>query len=187
MMNKFHSLTPSLPLFYTLPPVVLGGFLAVALSGCSTDLSPKDKEEAPASREDSRKYMDGRFFGDDLLLFGNDKKYDPNKGGGMPVNQYLWRASLNVISFMPLASSDATGGVIITDWYTSRDKPNQRLKMTISILDRVLRADALKVTMNKQIRGARGEWIDAAADSAMEREMEDLILTKARELKIKNG
>lgn len=161
--------------------------MGIILAGCSMDLSPKDKEEAPASREDARKYMDGKFLGDDLLVFGDSKKYDPNKGGGMPVNRYLWKAALEVISFMPLASSDATGGVIVTDWYTPGDKPNQRLKMMISITDRVLRADALKVTMYKQVRGRHGEWVDSTVDASMSREMEDLILTKARELKVKNG
>lgn len=159
----------------------------ILLSSCSMDFTPKENQEAPMSREDARKYDDGNILGDDFLLFGGSNKYDPNKVGSMPVNPFLWKASLDVISFMPLASSDATGGVILTDWYTPGDKPNERIKLTISIRDRVLRADALKVVMNKQIRGKQGGWVDATVDAALARDMEDLILTKARELKVKNG
>lgn len=162
--------------------------LPLFLGACSNwDLSPKEGQETPMGRDDARKYADGKLLGDDLFVFGDSKKYDDKKGGNMPVNPFLWKASLHVISFMPLASSDATGGVLITDWYTPGDKPNERIKLTISITDRVLRADALKVTMYKQVRGKNGEWQDASVDPATPREMEDLILTKARELKVKNG
>lgn len=178
----FHSTKNQLT-FKTIAPISL----ACLLAGCSHDFTPKDSQEAPKSREDARKYDDGAILGDDFLLFGASDKYDQNKTGSMPVNPYLWKASLDVISFMPLASSDATGGVILTDWYTPGDKPNERIKLTVSIRDRVLRADGIKVVMNKQIRGRHGDWIDATVDPTLSRDMEDLILTKARELKVKAG
>lgn len=161
--------------------------LVFILSNCSTDLAPKDGQEAPMGRNDARKYADGKLLGDDFLLFGAQKKYDPNAGGAMRVNPFLWQASLDVTSFMPLASSDATGGVIVTDWYTSGDKPNERLKMTVNISDRVLRSDAVKIIMYKQVKGRNGDWVNATVDASAMRQLEDLILTKARDLKVKAG
>lgn len=158
------------------------------LGGCNLDLSSSEGAQAPVSREDARKYGDGKIFGDDLLIFGGKKRYDPKYGGGMAnANQYLWKAALEVTSFLPLASSDSAGGVIVTDWYTPGDRPNERLKLIVNISDRVLRADALSVTIHKQIRAKNGEWVGGPADEALAREMEDLILTKARELKVKGS
>lgn len=161
--------------------------LVCILSDCSADLAPKEGQEAPIGRDEARKYADGRLLGDDFLLFGAQKKYDPNAGGTMRVNPHLWQASLDVTSFMPLASSDAAGGVIITDWYTSGDKPNERIKLTINISDRVLRSDALKIIMYKQAKGRNGDWVNATVDASAMRQMEDLILTKARDLKVRSG
>lgn len=161
--------------------------LACILVSCSADLAPKEGQEAPMGRDEARKYADGRLLGDDFLLFGAQKKYDTNAGGTMRVNPQLWQASLDVTSFMPLASSDAAGGVIITDWYTSGDKPNERIKLTINISDRVLRSDAIKIIMYKQIKGRNGDWVNATVDASAMRQMEDLILTKARDLKVRTG
>ena len=87
---------------------------------------------------------------------------------------------------MPLASSDAAGGVLITDWYSTASKPSERLKVTVKITDRVLRADAVRVTINKEIKKGN-DWISVTADTKIARDMEDLILTKARELKVQKG
>ncbi len=169
----------------TLKSALTVPFLALILTSCSTDLSPKDGQEAPMGRDETRKYADGKLLGEDFLMFGAQKKYDPNAGGSMRVNPCLWQASLDVTSFMPLASSDATGGVIITEWYTPGDKPNERIKLTITISDRVLRSDAIKVIMYKQVKGRNGDWVNATVDAEAMRQMEDLILTKAREIKVK--
>lgn len=159
---------------------------AVLLSGCSGDYSPKDGQEVPVGRDDVRKQGYGKLFGDDLLMFGASKKYDPSQGAASRVNYHLWQASLNVLSFMPLASSDAAGGVIVTDWYSTAELPNERIKVSVKITDRVLRSDALHVTINKQVKKA-GEWVAVTSDPKVARDMEDLILTKARDLKIKTG
>jgi Domain of unknown function (DUF3576) len=102
------------------------------------------------------------------------------------VNSYLWHASLDTLSFIPLSSADPFGGVIITDWYSAPQVPNERMKVTIYILDRNLRADGLKVAVFRQVRGTDG-WADAAvaADTAIR--LEDAILTRARELRLASG
>lgn len=98
------------------------------------------------------------------------------------VNAYLWRASLDTMNFMPLKSADPWGGVIITDWYSSESKPDERFKATVYILDTRLRADALKVSLFKQIN--TGAWQDAAIDPDTAIQLENAILTRARQLKL---
>jgi len=103
----------------------------------------------------------------------------PNMG----VNSYLWRASLETLDFMPLAQVDPFGGVIAWDWFASAEEPNERFKANVYILDTKLRADALKASIFKQTRTAGG-WQDAAVDADTAREIENAILTRARQLYI---
>ncbi|MBS0469923.1 MAG: DUF3576 domain-containing protein [Proteobacteria bacterium] len=99
------------------------------------------------------------------------------------VNSYLWHASLDTLSFIPLASADPFGGVIITDWYTAPQAPNERMKVTIYILDRALRADGLKVAVFRQTKTDTG-WSDATVSNDTATRLEDAILTRARELRL---
>jgi hypothetical protein len=102
------------------------------------------------------------------------------------VNGYLWRASLDTIAFMPLASADPYGGLIITDWYANPEKPDERFKAQVYILDTRLRADGLNVTIYKQTRGADGQWTDAPVAAETATEIENAILTRARQLRLSN-
>lgn len=99
------------------------------------------------------------------------------------VNQYLWHASLETLRFMPLQSADPFGGVIITDWYSAPEAPNERMRVTVYILDRNLRADGLKVAVFRQTRAGEG-WTDANVSPDTSTKIEDAILTKARELRL---
>lgn len=98
------------------------------------------------------------------------------------VNAYLWRAALETVSFAPLLQSDSAGGVIVTDWYANPRNPNERVKMTVSILDRDLRADAVRVAASRQVAQG-GAWVDAPVQAATVQRLEDIILTKARQLR----
>lgn len=98
------------------------------------------------------------------------------------VNAYLWRASLETLSFMPLLQTDSNGGVIVTDWYANPKNPGERVKVTVSILDQDLRADALRVAASRQI-SQNGQWVDAPVQAATVEKLEDVILTKARDLR----
>lgn len=101
------------------------------------------------------------------------------------VNAYLWRASLETLNFMPLSEVDPFGGLILTDWYTNPNTPQERFKATVYILDQQLRADALKVTIHRQVqRGA--EWVDEPAAAETEVQIENAILTRARQLRVSN-
>ena len=117
------------------------------------------------------------------------------RGGGAPradlaasqvttigVNSYLWRASLDALGFMPLLQTDSNGGVIVTDWYVNPQAPNERMKVTVTILDRDLRADALRVTAQRQVN-QNGNWVSAPVLAATVQRLEDVILTHARDLR----
>src|SRR5690349_4189646 len=122
------------------------------------------------------------------LLFGSnkDKKGDASQGGpvGVGVNSYLWRATLDTVSFMPLASADPFGGVIITDWYSPSETPNARFKMNVLILGRELRADGVRATVFRQKRDASGQWADAPVEPQTGIDLENAILTRARQLRL---
>lgn len=146
------------------PALFLSGIMAAALvTGCST----------------VRKIVPG----------GNDASQETQRvrkvevAPSMGVNSYLWRASLETLEFMPLLEVDPFGGVIITDWYASPEAPEERFKANVYILDTNLRADALKTSIFKQVRSGGG-WTDAAVDADTARQIENAILTRARQLYI---
>lgn len=98
------------------------------------------------------------------------------------VNAYLWRATLDTLSFMPLVQTDSNGGVIVTDWYANPQTPTERMKVTVSILDQDLRADALRVAALRQVNQG-GQWVAAPVQAATTQKLEDIILTRARDLR----
>jgi hypothetical protein len=99
------------------------------------------------------------------------------------VNSYLWHATLDTLSFMPLASADPFGGVIITEWYSPPNTPNERIKVTIYILDQHLRADGIKIAVFRQTRSNEG-WVDSPVNPETASKLEDSILMRARELRL---
>ncbi|MBX9804607.1 MAG: DUF3576 domain-containing protein [Alphaproteobacteria bacterium] len=157
----------------------------ILLSGCGGDLSAKEGQSVPMGRDETRKKNFGNLFGDDFLAFGGPKK---GSSTGMPsatVNPFIWRASLDTLSFMPLSSADAVGGVIVTDWFTAQKTPQERIKVTVYVTNPQLRADAIKVTIYKQAYKS-GTWVSAPADANSATEMENIILSKARQLRVKH-
>jgi hypothetical protein len=98
------------------------------------------------------------------------------------VNAYLWQAALDTVSFAPLVQADSAGGVIVTDWYANPNSPNERVKLTVTVLDQDLRADALRVAASRQtLQG--GQWIEAPVTAATVQRLEEIILTRARDLR----
>ncbi len=166
--------------------VSFGRFLGVALSvgvfltGCSK-ISTKNDEEIVTKRERIYKGY-GKFFGEDALLFGGDDNIRKAPDVGIGVNTYLWRATLDTLSFMPLQTVDPFGGVITTDWYSQPSNPNERTRVNVRILDRVLRADGLTITVFRQ-NYVKGRWIHAKVSPKTAEQLENAILRKARHLK----
>lgn len=117
---------------------------------------------------------------------GSKGKSPAESAAAISVNGYLWRAALDTLSFMPLQSADPYGGVIVTDWYANPEKPDERFKCTVYILDSRLRADGLNVAVFKQNRDASGAWVDAPSAGQTETDIENAILTRARQLRLSN-
>ncbi len=123
------------------------------------------------------------------MLSGCASKRNKVTEGTMParvttigVNAYLWRASLDTLSFMPIAQVDSNGGVIITDWYSTPQVPNERVKVTVAITDTMLRADALRVSTIRQTLAGSG-WVDAPVRAGTVQKLEEVILGRARDLR----
>jgi len=106
----------------------------------------------------------------------------PSRMTSIGVNSYLWRAAVDTLSFAPLVTADSNGGVIVTDWYTNPNSPGERVKLTVSIIDQDLRADALRVAASRQVN-QNGTWVDAPVAAATVQKLEDIILTRARDLR----
>ena len=102
--------------------------------------------------------------------------------GGLPINALLWRASLDIISSIPIDDVDTYGGTIVSEWYSLANSPNERIKLTFFVLDLELRSDAIRVQVHVQ-RQENGVWVDSGTDSVLSRKLEDLVLTRAREIR----
>ena len=174
--------------FRKFPKDFLPLFLAIViLSGCSTGMNMPGFMDAETGKDRYKERMQQRDGGptgkvqDGLKIFGSDVE---DKGALIGVNSLLWRASLDTISFMPLAEADPFGGLIMTEWYISPNNPKQRTKITIYILDTRLRADALRVSLFVQ-NMINGEWVNLDIGNDSRLKLEDTILTKARQMKQK--
>lgn len=105
--------------------------------------------------------------------------------GATTVNRYLWAASLETLDFLPVSQADPVSGLIFTDWYSNPDAPEEQFKVSVYILDSALRADALRVSVFRQTKNpADGSWIEASVNPATAREIENAILTRARQLRL---
>jgi len=170
-------------------PLVAFAALTLALSGCGeikkeasypTPVEGQDKTVYSSQKRDTI-WGEGRSLGD--KLFGREGEDKEGGGAGIGVNSFLWRASLDTVSFMPVSSADPFGGVILTDWYENPDTPGQRFKLGIYILDKALRADGVRVSVFKQAETSKG-WKDAPVADDMATNIENAILSRARELRV---
>ncbi len=118
------------------------------------------------------------------LFGGGDSGKNAGGPAGVGVNSFLWRASLDTVSFMPLASADPFGGVIITDWYSPPDTPDERFKVNVFILGRDLRADGVRASVFHQKKDPTGQWTEAPVDANTATGLENAILTRAREIRL---
>ena len=146
------------------------------LASCSNiKPAPVQQEEEPIS------FLTGKTGGIKLEDLGG---ITGNKGDGMPVNAILWRASLEILSLIPIADVDTFGGTIVSEWYSLPSKKNERIKITIFVSGRELRSDAVRVTVHVQKRdSADGGWGSSMRDADFARRLEDLVLNRAREIR----
>ena len=173
-------------------PLAFGFALTALLVACGDDKPDENAYQTVPNPPASDKKGAGpapseSIFGKGgIPLIDNDSD-SPQPGGvalGVGVNAYLWRASLDTVSFMPIASADPFGGVILTDWYAPPETPTERFKINLFILDKNLRADAIHATVFRQTETKDGRWVDAAVDPKTGADFENTILVRARQLKV---
>ena len=157
--------------------IIVSLFLCLTMTACSSNLLGPAKKN-PRLGEEQISVVTGKAGGISFEEFNKSN----NPEGSMPINALLWRAALDIASFVPLDDVDTFGGSIVTEWHQPKDTPNQRLKLTMFVVGRELRSDA--ITVRAYIQNRLGtEWVDAGRDEALGRKLEDLVLTRARELR----
>ena len=150
--------------------------LAILLTGCTSGNVPKpQKDEGPVS------IITGETGGWSLSDFMNQSG---SQSTTLPVNAILWRAALDIAALLPISDVDTFGGTIVTEWYSLPENPNERIKLTIFVVGRELRSDAIRVVVNVQKRdGLQGNWGNNFRDLQFSRRLEDLVLNRAREIR----
>lgn len=158
---------------------------ALLLAGCGGGENTDPFPQGPPGRA-----PDGSVFGDGGATVGNIISGEAfglggeEDGSSLPVNKFLWQASLDTLSFLPLASTDPFTGVIATDWGAAPSQPGERFKVTAYMLSPALAASSLRVAVYREVRDGSGVWVPAAVDPETPRKLEDAILTRARQIRI---
>ena len=158
---------------------------ALSISACDRQINEPIGDILTA--EEEQRQVKGDLFGNDkLFTLGGPqrRRTDDGAGTGIGVNAFLWRASLDTLSFLPLLSADPFGGVIITDWYAAPEATGERVKVTVLILARQLRSNGVRVSVFRQVLNAEQGWIDTTVDETTATRLEDTILTRARQLRL---
>jgi hypothetical protein len=157
--------------------------LLCALSGCNM-FGTGAKADQPLASDLALKESRGSVTGDSGIfsMGGDANKVAGGSGAGIGVNSFLWRATLDTLSFMPLTTTDPFGGVILTDWYEDPKVKGERYKVNALILDKTLRADGIRITLFKQRLDEHGVWRDIEVNPQLDRDLEDTILTRARQM-----
>ena len=161
-------------------PAALAFMLLAASCGYGDPVYPDTRQEGDRGPVYGERES---IFGEGGLSFGGNSDQQKQQDAGIGVNSFLWRASLDTISFMPLVSADPFGGVIITDWYSPPQSPGERFKVNVYILGRALRADGIRAAVFRQRQDGAG-WVDAPIGNGTATDLENAILTRARQLRI---
>ncbi len=171
-----------------IPFFIILGLTVFGLNACS---GVQTEAKYPTSIKREASTTGNEIHGKPDSIFGSggmfgDKKDGEDSGGGsgIAVNSFLWRASLDTVSFMPLASADPFGGTILTDWYSPEGVTDEQFKINVFILTRELRSDGIRVRVFKQKLNKKGAWVDSEASDETARQLEDTILTRARQLRV---
>lgn len=168
----------------TLPAALVLTLAGTMLAGCGgVSAGRPDPQYETNDPRERRIRQSGSIFGEDGLVFGGRDR-DEQAATGIGVNSFLWRASLDTVSFLPVTSADPFGGVILTDWHSTPEAPNERFKLNVYILDRQLRADGIRVAVFRQVFDPRAGWVDAPVGPGTATALENTILTRARELRV---
>jgi hypothetical protein len=152
----------------------------VALSAALLIVGACDQIKPAKPQEEKRESV----LGEGGIVFGGNRRGGSADTSGIGVNSFLWRATLDTIGVLPLESADPFGGVIITDWYTPPGTTTERLKLNVFLLGKELRADAVRISVFRQQREGATSWRDVQAAPGTASQLEDAILTRARQLRV---
>lgn len=169
------------------PAALFGVIAAIAVLGACSSENIRDVGRNEYNSDSRRDRVVGRITGQDdgIVLFGTartPRAGEGEGGAGLGVNAFLWRATLDTLAFMPLASADPFGGVIITDWYSPPGAGNERFKATAYVMGRQLRSDGVRISVFRQVRQGNN-WVDSIVAPSTGAELEDRVLARARELR----
>ena len=155
--------------------------LLILIAGLTACSSLEPRTDIPATdKEDPGSFITGRS--ESGVSLSDITGLSNKESSGIPVNALLWRASLDITSILPIDDIDVFSGTLITDWYSLPSKPSEQIKLAVFVLDKELRSDAIRVVVYVQSR--KGDvWQDAGIDPELAIRLEDLILTRARELR----
>lgn len=160
--------------------MIMKSMLLISIIMLSLPSAAAEKVIGKGTRERREDKTKGHLLAEPLFTTGKKK----NETSGIGVNTYLWKASLETVSFLPKKSLDPFGGTILTEWYSAPETPNERLKIEIIITGRSLTADGVKVTVFREKKHTRGDWVSAPLDPDTLTKFEETILSRARELKV---
>ena len=159
-------------------------FFAILLFAACSGIETDPDTQYPDPRR--KKRMESSLFGDGgLTLFDSNPTRGTAATPSLGVNVFLWRAALDTVSFMPLASADPFGGTILTDWYSPTETPNERFKLNVYIVDQDLQTSSLRVSAFKEKKDTNGMWKSENSVATLQTDIENAILTRARQLKLK--
>jgi Domain of unknown function (DUF3576) len=166
--------------------VAFAASLSLAVAACAT--TPSSEQAQPGAPSAQQASTTGEMDTEATIwtLLGLSKKESERRVGpqtGSTVSPVLWQAALDTLDFVKLASEDPVAGSLVTDWYSPRNKPNERYKVNVFILARSLRSDAVAVTVTREARLGDGNWLETTIEKKVETDLETAILSRARQLK----
>lgn len=173
-------------LYYYRSLLALAASVSLALAGCGS--SPPEKAAGPtngpklAANTADELDTDATIW--TVLGLAKERKNEPTGPlTGAMVSPILWQAAHDTLDFVKMASEDPMTGSLVTEWYSPADKPDERFRATIFILDRALRSDSIAVTVDRQQRSKDGQWVDATIDRQTDDRLATAILTRARQIR----
>ena len=162
-------------------------FFIIILSSCS---NKPNKEENIGTQErfEPSAYERAKNFAEKnpVTLFGKDSK-DKNTNFDFSTSNVLWRASLKTLDFIPLATVDYSGGIIITDWYSEGKSMQEQIKIQVRFFSTELRSDSVQVTSYKKICEINNVCSNISGNENFNKEIKDLIINTARQIKIEEN
>ena len=154
--------------------IIIGIILLISISSCGLYQPSDARKVSPNVDERVKKNLEeGRGF----TLMGGSK--DQSTTYQFASSNPMWRATLEILDFLPLANVDYSGGIITTDWYNEGTATDESIKITVRFLTNEIRSDGLKIIVHKKRCNMEQSCSVTKISSALEQELQVAILKKA--------